>query len=469
MRGLFAFHGILGHPEGKPTDVIIAPASSCGHGARRKVVTRTARRNGSGVTVGQKQSQAWLWGLVAFMFLSQTGLNIARPQLSYKLIALGASPFTIGVVTSAYAIVPVFVAISLGRVAQRVPRLRVLILCGGLLIAGGTALLAVVNSVGAIALASIVFGMGHLISQIGSQSAVSRYSEDSRLDQGFGWTTAGLSAGQLVGPLVGGWILGAHGNPTEAQRLHDIATASWIGVACAMLSIVFMLLPIAVPRAPASTRASDGRKSGDEPSRVSAAGKATTSGILRTPGVSSHILASMAMLSIMDILTSFLPLVGERAGVAPLWIGILLAVRSFSSIVSRAMISRLSGRWNRTQLVLMSLVLGALTVAAVPPLITILPVAVLLLLVGGFFVGLAQPLSMTMIIKSVPAEWRSPALAVRLTGNRVGQVLIPLIAGAVAAPLGPAGAIWLTCALLLGSAGEKAVRYSRHGVTAADE
>ena len=421
--------------------------------------------------MGSTKSKAWLWALVAFMFFSQTGLNIARPQMSYKLIALGAPPFTIGLVTSAYAIVPVFAAIAMGRLAQRIKRLRLLVLGGGLLIAVGTAMLAVVDGVGTIACASLVFGMGHLVSQIGSQSAVSRYASDSGLDQGFGWITAGLSAGQLVGPLIGGWVLGLHADPSEAQRLDDIAIASWIGAGCALISIVFMLLPVVKASSHPQTEGSQTQNADmeDAPEAAEpAASKATTRRILGTPGVASHILASMAMLSIMDILTSFLPLVGEQHGVAPVWVGILLAARSLASIVSRSMISVLSARWNRTKLVLVSLVLSSLTVAAVPPIMSVIPAALVLLLVGGFFIGLAQPLTMTMIIKSVPTTWRSPALAVRLTGNRVGQVLIPLVAGAVVAPVGPAGAIWLTCALLLGSAGEKALRYSRQGATSAD-
>lgn len=421
--------------------------------------------------MGSTKSKAWLWALVAFMFFSQTGLNIARPQMSYKLIALGAPPFTIGLVTSAYAIVPVFAAIAMGRLAQRIKRLRLLVLGGGLLIAVGTAMLAVVDGVGTIACASLVFGMGHLVSQIGSQSAVSRYASDSGLDQGFGWITAGLSAGQLVGPLIGGWVLGLHADPSEAQRLDDIAIASWIGAGCALISIVFMLLPVVKASSHPQTEGSQTQNADmeDAPEAAEpAASKATTRRILGTPGVASHILASMAMLSIMDILTSFLPLVGEQHGVAPVWVGILLAARSLASIVSRSIISVLSARWNRTKLVLVSLVLSSLTVAAVPPIMSVIPAALVLLLVGGFFIGLAQPLTMTMIIKSVPTTWRSPALAVRLTGNRVGQVLIPLVAGAVVAPVGPAGAMWLTCALLLGSAGEKAFRYSRQGATNAD-
>ena len=58
----------------------------------------------------------------------------------------------------------------------------------------------------------------------------------------------------------------------------------------------------------------------------------------------------------------------------------------------------------------------------------------------------------------MPASWRGSALAVRLVGNRVGQVAMPLLAGLVAAPLGPAGAIWSTCAVLVGSGLEKTLR-----------
>ncbi|WP_269929285.1 MFS transporter [Kocuria massiliensis] len=418
----------------------------------------------------KRQSKAWLWALVGFMFLSQTGLNLVRPLTSYKLIALDAPPAVIGLVTSAYAIVPVFAAIALGRLAQRVRRLRILVAGGGLLIAVGAAVLALAGGTWPIVVASVMYGMGHLASQIGSQSAVARYAKDSELDQGFGWTTAGLSAGQLVGPLIGGWILGLHAAPSQAQRLHDVATASWIGVACAVASIPLMLLPVVLPGRSGGSRpvtsdgpSGQGASAGVRGNDPDAPPRATTLRVLRRPGVASHILASLAMLSIMDILTSFLPLVGERAGVSPMWIGVLLAVRSLSSIVSRTMISALSRRWNRSQLVIVSLVMGSLTVAAVPPVIDVIPLSLVLLLVGGFFIGLAQPLTMTMIITSVPETWRSPALAVRLTGNRVGQVIIPLVAGAVVAPVGPAGAIWLTCVLLLGSAGEKLMRYGRSG------
>lgn len=218
--------------------------------------------------------------------------------------------------------------------------------------------MALTPSIIGVGLASVLLGFGHLIFEIASQASVPRYSTDATLDKGFGWQTAGISAGQLLGPLLGGLILG---NSSGDERMHLINISLWVGAAFALISIPLML---------GSVRA--------------------------------------------------------------------------------------------------SLLVSAIVIALVPLTLENLWISVLSMVVGGFFVGIAQPLTMTMIIKEVPVSWRSPALAVRLTGNRLGQVCIPLIAGAVAAPLGPAGAIWFCCVLIGISGVEKSARYAKTGPTAAD-
>jgi MFS family permease len=102
---------------------------------------------------------------------------------------------------------------------------------------------------------------------------------------------------------------------------------------------------------------------------------------------------------------------------------------------------------------------GAGLALALPPAVIEMPwLAAVLLFVGGFCLGLGQPITMTLVSTAVPDSWRGSALAVRLVGNRVGQVAMPLLAGLVAAPLGPAGAIWFTCAVLVVSGAEKTAR-----------
>lgn len=74
------------------------------------------------------------------------------------------------------------------------------------------------------------------------------------------------------------------------------------------------------------------------------------------------------------------------------------------------------------------------------------------LLVGGFLLGVGQPLTMSMLSRAVPDNARSSVLALRMVANWVGQVGVPSIAGVVAASAGAAGAWWLSCVLLLTAA-----------------
>jgi sugar phosphate permease len=75
-----------------------------------------------------------------------------------------------------------------------------------------------------------------------------------------------------------------------------------------------------------------------------------------------------------------------------------------------------------------------------------------ILAVAGFFLGIGQPLTMSLIVQAVPDDARGTALAIRLTGNRVGQVATPAVAGLVAGAAGIAAAFWLLGGLLVAAA-----------------
>ncbi|WP_313812956.1 MFS transporter [Glutamicibacter sp.] len=388
----------------------------------------------------------WLLILIATALLSQTALNLVRPVTTYKLISLHADSVTIGAVTAAYALLPLFTAIYLGRVSSRMRQIRYLMLAGVLLLAVGGAGIALAPNALLVASASAVLGLGHLMFTIGGQSSIARYLPDAELDKGFGWFTAAYSAGQFLGPLIAGFVLGTGTTADSPDRIAGIGLSLWIGAACALLAIP-LLLPNFQPKI-------------SKKSAAPVAGKAKTSafGILKIRGVASHMFASLTLLSILDILTAFLPLVAEQHNVTPTAVGVLLAIRGCASVVSRLVIPQLSAHFSRPALLTVSLYVAALTIAIAPAFIDSLWISGTALLIGGFFLGLGQPLTMTMISTAVPPLDRGAALAVRLMGNRLGQVALPIVASTVAAGLGPAGAIWFSCALLGASAVEKSLR-----------
>ncbi len=79
----------------------------------------------------------------------------------------------------------------------------------------------------------------------------------------------------------------------------------------------------------------------------------------------------------------------------------------------------------------------------------------------GFCLGVGQPLSMTTVVQAAPDRARSTALALRLTGNRLGQVAAPATAGLLAGVAGTAAPFVMLGVLLLASAGTAAGKSSR--------
>jgi MFS family permease len=74
------------------------------------------------------------------------------------------------------------------------------------------------------------------------------------------------------------------------------------------------------------------------------------------------------------------------------------------------------------------------------PLMTWEPAMVVVMATAGFGLGIGQPVTMSWVAALARPETRATALSVRLMGNRVGQMAVPVLAGLVA---GATGAGWV--------------------------
>jgi MFS family permease len=70
----------------------------------------------------------------------------------------------------------------------------------------------------------------------------------------------------------------------------------------------------------------------------------------------------------------------------------------------------------------------------------------------GFGLGIASTLALSAIVDIAPDKARGTAMTLRITGNRIGLVIVPLLAGVLAAATGVAGILFMTAASLAGSA-----------------
>lgn len=377
--------------------------------------------------------------LIASAVLCQIALNLARPLISYKVLALGGDAVVVGLTSAAYALLPVVIALWLGRVTDRRSSLRGIIVLGTVLLAAGPFLLSAAPSLLLIGIASAVLGLGHLCFTIAGQAAIARFLPFNQMDAAFGWFTAAFAVGQLVGPLLAGLLMGAAQGVPAAARLADANTALMLATAISVL---------AVPAALGASVKQPKKEPTAKPNPRKPA-PASVASLLGTPTVKTNMAASLALLATTDILVAFLPLLGEERGVAPVMVGVLLAIRAGASISSRLLLPLLLSRWSRPGLVSASLAGAAIPLAFLPWLFEITVLAGALLAIAGFFLGLGQPITMTLISQAVPAASRGAALALRLLGNRLGQVTLPLAAGLLAAPTGPGGSLWMSSAVLI--------------------
>ncbi|WP_329444026.1 MFS transporter [Streptomyces canus] len=376
-------------------------------------------------------NRGWLLRLVIAFSFAQGAVSMARPAVSYRALALGADERAVGVIAGVYALLPLFAAVPLGRRTDH-GRCAPLLPVGVVLISGGCALSGLAGSLWAMAVWSGVMGLGHLCFVIGAQSLVARQSAPHEQDRNFGHFTIGASLGQLVGPIAAGALIGGS-DMAGTSALALLVAGAGAAVACTSLWRIE-------------------HRDAAAKSRTGQGDRVPVGHILRSRGVPGGIFVSLSVLSATDILTAYLPVVGEHRGIAPSVIGLLLSLRAAATIACRLVLTPLLRLLGRALLLTVTCVLAALLCAGIALPVPVWALAVMLALLG-FCLGVGQPLSMTTVVQAAPDGARSTALALRLTGNRLGQVAAPATAGLVAGVVGAAAPFVMLGTLLLLSAG----------------
>lgn len=171
--------------------------------------------------------------------------------------------------------------------------------------------------------------------------------------------------------------------------------------------------------------------------------------VLRTPGIFRYIFLSTSVLASIELLTAYLPVIGEHSGIAPTMIGIILGARGVASMLSRLALAPLARRWS-SSVVLVASTAGSAATVIVPALTQNPMILLIALTLAGAFLGLAQPLTISEVAAALPPRSRSAGLGIRMFGNQVAQTTVPIVAGALAVAVG-VGSIFVAQALWLGA------------------
>lgn len=375
--------------------------------------------------------------------LSQVALSLVRPMTSYRLLELGQPDVLIGWVAAVYALAPVLLALPLGRFGGS--RATVLGIMGCGLLTLGSVVLGFGVEVWHLVTGSIILGAGNLGQMIAYQSLIARESAANDYDKNYGWFGAGASLGQLAGPVLGTTAFVEFGGGLAATRI-----AIMIGALAGFAGLALTILMLCN----APTRRSDTER--ESP------GRGLVYSTLRRPGAKASMYVSLVGVGALDLLLVYLPVLGEERDLSPSFVGALLAVRASSSFVARVSLAWLVGRYTRHGILIVTVGLSSLMMLLVPA-FTIPPALVAIMATLGLALGVGQPVSLAWSVSVVQPEERSTAIALRLMGNRLGQVVVPGAASLFVVWSGAAAVFLLVGGMLVTSTGAVVLASDRRG------
>ena len=359
----------------------------------------------------------------------QAVIALARVATTYRSVELGLPVFWLGIITGSFALLPVFLAVPLGRWLDRGKDAEIIWIGTAAILTGCVALWGLAHSVLPILMATILIGVGHLCIMAGHQTFAMRCGPPQLRDHIFGTYMVAIAVGQGMGPLFIWWIAAGQAvAPSEPLFLLSIASS-----AMALLMCVFL------PRA----------KPG--PVRAETSQRVPLKNLLVIHGFVPTMLASVMTVTSLDLLVVYLPLLGLDRNIDAGMIGFLLALRSLASMVSRIFFAVLLVLLGRMPLMIICLLISAFAfcLLAVPGPVWLVGLSTILI---GLGLGIAATLSLSSVVELAPKEARGTAVTLRITGNRIGQVTLPMIGGGLAAALGAAG-ILATIGVAIGMSG----------------
>jgi MFS family permease len=354
---------------------------------------------------------------------------LVRVTTSYRAIELNLPVIWLGIISAAFALLPIFIAVWVGRFMDRGKDAQACWVGCGLLVLACAGFRLFATSVTTLLLFTVLLGVSHLFLMASQQMLCIRSANRRGRDSAFGNYLVASAIGQGLGPYLIVWSGGS-------AMLPPTDTLFTIGF---VISIGSLLTSAAIRPAPKHLMPHGSRVV--VPLRT----------LLRQHGLMAVLVASVITITSMDLLTIYLPLLGADNNINARDIGSLLTMRSVASLISRMGYVRVIRLVGRRPLTLASMVgagAGFLCLALPIPLSAMYAAMALM----GFALGIATTLSLTNVVDLASAEAMGTVMSLRITGNRIGQVALPFLASLIAAAAG-VGGIFIIIALSLGISG----------------
>ncbi len=348
------------------------------------------------------------------------------PLIPLYVVSRGGSPTMVGIVAASAAVLPLALGIWTGAGADVLGPRR-MSLSGAFVMAVSTALIAWAPGMAILIVGTAVAGLANNILILASQTSVAHSGRPEDRDRNFGFFAFWVSIGQLVGPLVGGFLADAF----------SIRSALYV---CSAFALVPCAFALRLPRAPSHAPA------GERIVRAEHAYRAAW-GLARRPDLRFVLSIAFVIIFAWSIKASFYPLYLQSVGLSKSAIGLIFSCLGAGSMVVRPLVGAAAWRFGRTRVLLRAVAVATVAIGVVPFLNRFFPLALAAVAMGMAW-GFTQPLTMSLMAGGVGSNERGLALSLRMTSNRLAEVMSPIAFGTLVAWAGLRSAFFVSAAAL---------------------
>jgi MFS family permease len=361
--------------------------------------------------------------IILLTILSHAAFTSSRMTVSLYALKLNASPFTVGVLMSLYALLPMILSVTAGRLIDRIgPRMP--LLWGNAVVVAGVALPFLFPGLATLFIAATMIGSGFMLSHMISNNLVGAFGKSEDRAANFSWLSLAYSTSGSLGPLIAGFSI------------------DWLGESRAfgvMAAIAAIALGITFWRRNDLVRHATPKLRPPGHSVMDLVRDRRLRGILIVSGV-----LSMGW----DLFTFVMPIHCSNIGLSASATGVIMGAFGAATFAVRLAMPALSKKLREWQVITIAFVISGIAYMLFP-FVTSATLMMAIAFLLGLGLGCSQPMVMSLLYEASPPGRQGEVVGVRTTVLNTSSTALPLVFGAVGSALGMGPVFWGIAACLL--------------------
>ena len=361
--------------------------------------------------------------VILLTILAHTAFTSSRMTVSLYALKLQASPFTVGMLMSLYALLPMLLSVLAGRLIDRVGP-RVPLLWGNGLLLCGVLLPFLIPGLATLFAAATIIGSGFMLSHMISNNLVGAFGKPEDRAANFSWLSLGYSVSGSLGPLISGFSIDWLGEQS--------AFAIMAAFAASALGVSFWRRADLVRHATPRLRPSNH----------------SVMDLVRNRNLRSVLIVSGMLSMGWDLFTFVMPIHCSNIGLSASTTGVIMGAFGAATFVVRLAMPTLSRRLKEWQVITAAFVVSG-TAYVLFPFVTSAALMMAIAFLLGLGLGCSQPMVMSLLYEASPAGRQGEVVGVRTTVLNISSTALPLVFGAVGSALGMGPVFWGIAACLM--------------------